>query len=236
MAHAFCVKCGSRLEKGSKFCTYCGAPVDSASVPAPSAGHVCDPPAYEPPNHACGEKKSWWPWGKGKGHKPAPTLGHPIPPVGPVPGYPVSPIPPVGPVPGYVGGRDERTTVLPEGPLGDDEGTTVLTPTFSVELERTGTGEVLSVSLPCVVGKGTAATCKVGGNTAISRRHIRLFSDVEPPAMDRLFVEDLGSLNKTKVDGEPLEPGTRRAVGDGTRLTLADESFVLRVRDRLPVR
>lgn len=127
---------------------------------------------------------------------------------------------------------DEKTTVLRagSGARDQDERTTVLGG-LKVSLVREKTGEPLDLALPCTVGKGTAAGCRIAGNPAISRVHARLYTAPDPAAQTSfLYVEDLGSLNGTSAEGQTLARGAPRRIGDGSRLVLADESFVVRVR------
>ena len=130
---------------------------------------------------------------------------------------------------------DEITSVLDEEKafpnMGNDEQTTVLGPTLAVTLERQRTGETYRLDLPCVIGKGSAADCRIANNTAISRRHLRIMSDETTGGTPHIVVEDLGSLNKTRLNGDPISRGVPRALLDGDTLTMADETFVVHIHE-----
>ena len=130
---------------------------------------------------------------------------------------------------------NEITSVLDEEKafpnMGNDEQTTVLGPTLAVTLERQRTGETYRLDLPCVIGKGSAADCRIANNTAISRRHLRIMSDETTGGTPHIVVEDLGSLNKTRLNGDPISRGVPRALLDGDTLTMADETFVVHIHE-----
>ncbi len=125
---------------------------------------------------------------------------------------------------------DEGTTLLneeQEPPFDIDEKTTVLAPADPrAWLCREATGERYEVECPAVIGKGSAATCRIVGNGAISRKHAKV------TLVDGVFyLEDLGSTNKTKVNHEELTPGENVELASGDVIELADEVFVLEVED-----
>jgi pSer/pThr/pTyr-binding forkhead associated (FHA) protein len=74
--------------------------------------------------------------------------------------------------------------------------------------------------LPCVLGRASGCDHRIK-DPSISRRHCLLsFHD------GKLWVEDLASLNGTRIDGERvLDP---RPVVDGATLQLARLTFVVR--------
>lgn len=138
------------------------------------------------------------------------------------------------PVPPSIDG-EELTVVMGVGDateskplLGDDEPTTYCERP-AVTLERQRTLESYRLRLPCVVGKGTAADCRIGGNTTISRQHARIFFEQTDSSYARVLIEDLGSLNKTKVKGQDLAPHQPVELEDGTMISLSDETFVVRI-------
>lgn len=97
-------------------------------------------------------------------------------------------------------------------------------PSERLTLERVGTGETIELSLPCVLGRGSLATCQIAGNDAVSREHARLYEQ------DGVYlVRDLGSINHTYVDGVGLEADDEAELHDGSVLTLADERLVFHV-------
>ena len=130
---------------------------------------------------------------------------------------------------------DEVTSVLDEKQafpdMGNDEQTTVLGPTLAVTLERQRTGETYKLDLPSVIGKGSAADCRITNNTAISRRHIRIMADETTGGTPHIVMEDLGSLNKTRLNGDPISRGVPRALLDGDTITLADETLVVHIHE-----
>lgn len=90
-------------------------------------------------------------------------------------------------------------------------------------LLRSSTQETISVNKNVFrLGKepGAADYC-IAGNTAISRSH----ADIVVRG-SRCFVMDLGSTNKTYINGLLLEPKVDTEIFDGDLLTLADEEFV----------
>jgi len=81
---------------------------------------------------------------------------------------------------------------------------------------------VAITSLPCVLGRASTCDHRLD-DPMISRRHCRFSL-----RGDRVWVEDLGSLHGTQLNGEPLaEP---RPVADGDSLQLARLTFVARLR------
>lgn len=122
---------------------------------------------------------------------------------------------------------EDRTISLELEGSGYDDETTVLDETPVLYLTRLATSERMELFVPAVIGKGTEATCRVGGNAAISRRHARVDCLGE-----EVYVEDLGSKNKTKVNGVVVEAGARVQVKNADILSLANEEFTLTVERR----
>lgn len=52
-------------------------------------------------------------------------------------------------------------------------------------------------------------------DSRVSRRHARITADA-----GELFIEDLGSTNGTRLDGEAIEPGRRAPLADGQTISL----------------
>ena len=78
---------------------------------------------------------------------------------------------------------------------------------------------------PCgqtVVGRSRSCEISIDGNPNVSRRHVTL--EVRDGVC---FVTDEGALNRTYVDGEPLDPHVRVPLAQGSILRLADEEFRL---------
>lgn len=93
-------------------------------------------------------------------------------------------------------------------------------PEPSYALRRLSTGELLELSLPCVVGRGAAATCHVVGNDAISREHAELFY-----RDGQVVLRDLGAVNGTFVNGDELPARGEAELASGDAVRLADEDF-----------
>lgn len=190
-------------------------PTQQRPMGAPQPKQQPSPQQWAPAASPQGQRGMTQPWQRPAGAAAAPQGGAPRVPY----------VPPTG---------DEITSVLDEDMghgMGNDEQTTVLASTLQVTLERKRTGETYQLNLPCVVGKGSAADCRIPNNTAISRRHVRISSDETTGGAPHVVVEDLGSLNKSQLNGDPLKSGIPRALLDGDLLTLADESFLVHVRE-----
>lgn len=221
MAQRFCQACGRPLGERDKFCMSCGEPVRPSAAPAPAPTlPLSGPPSPVVPTAPAAEParaRRWFEFWKGD-RAPEPEPARPAPPPMPMP---------------FAG--EEMTTVLDEEEpfsSGMDDATTVLGAQLAVSLTRERTGERLALTLPCVVGKGSAADCRLAGNTAISRRHLRVLEDPSSTGSPRVLVEDLGSLNGTRLNGDALAKGVARAVLDGDRLMIADEAFVVHVDEQ----
>lgn len=128
---------------------------------------------------------------------------------------------PADEVPAAEGGVDADDGSLP--PVTFDQGNLDLEPEGdapAVTLRRESTGEAFPLSLPCVIGRGVRATCRIAGNDAISREHAELFR-----SEGHVLLRDLGSVNHSSLDGRRLDAYEQVEVHDGSRLTLADEDF-----------
>jgi pSer/pThr/pTyr-binding forkhead associated (FHA) protein len=78
-------------------------------------------------------------------------------------------------------------------------------------------------SLPCVLGRASGCQYRIN-HPMISRRHCALsFRD------GQVWIEDLASLNGTRIDGEPVQ--VPRPLVDGATLQLAHFTFVVRHED-----
>lgn len=76
--------------------------------------------------------------------------------------------------------------------------------------------------LPCVIGK--KGDYRID-DEYISRRHCSITEDD-----GEYYIEDLGSMNGTYVDGRELAKGERALLSDGCVVTLADREFDFRLR------
>lgn len=254
MAQRFCMNCGKPLREQDKFCMNCGAPAGGTSPAAAPLGVPRPPqhatPATRPvptpaPQPPARKKTHFWNR-KNRAAQATAPVATPVPPAVPRrPAATPSPMPVTQPAPSRTGAfaptsapagwGDESTTVLAEPApalrAGDDEATTVLAEAPRVTLVRERTGERMELALPAVVGKGSAATCKISGNTAISRQHVRIAAEETTGVVARVTAEDMGSLNKTRLNGDLLVKGKPRALLDGDKLMLADETFVVHVTE-----
>lgn len=78
-----------------------------------------------------------------------------------------------------------------------------------------------------VIGSGSAATCVISGNKAISRLHVVIRIE-----RDRVSVTDNHSSNGTWVDGRKLIDGNTVFVSNHAVIKLADEEFVFTLREQ----
>lgn len=242
MSQGFCTQCGATLTPGQRFCTSCGAvcAADAGSQPAPSVpGQAAAYPAASP---AAGVQKEGF-FGKlrkrfgGSMEQPAvqmyppqpvqqvssmpqPQAYHPQQPVysaGGASAYPSAEVPPD--VSNGFGADDYATIYQPDCGV-DDEATTVFEEPHTYVLVRESTGEQLPLTFPAVLGKGSAATCLIAGNSKISRSHARL--DLQA---GQLTLEDMGSTNHTKLEGQELVPGVPVQLAFDQMFFLCDEVF-----------
>ncbi len=88
--------------------------------------------------------------------------------------------------------------------------------------QRMREGPTLAIDrLPCVIGRATGCDCRLN-DPMISRRHCTLSY-----REGQVWVEDLQSLNGTRVDGKPvLGP---RPITDGATLQLGHFAFMVRL-------
>ena len=75
-----------------------------------------------------------------------------------------------------------------------------------------------------VIGRSPAESAFIINHEQVSRRHFRLLL-----VSDRVMIEDLGSTNGTSVNGVPLKPGDRQALGDGSRLETGNLVLTVRI-------
>ena len=76
------------------------------------------------------------------------------------------------------------------------------------------------VTFPAVIGKSQSADVQIKGNPLISRVHARILH-----ADNRFAVEDLGSTNRTYVQGHRVRPGVPTILSEGDMLCFADAAF-----------
>jgi pSer/pThr/pTyr-binding forkhead associated (FHA) protein len=76
---------------------------------------------------------------------------------------------------------------------------------------------------PCIIGRHSTCHRRLS-DAAISRRHCVLTLQD-----GRIYVEDLGSVNGTRLNAEPVV--SPRPLVDGDRLLLADLCFLVRLAD-----
>ncbi len=107
---------------------------------------------------------------------------------------------------------------MPFPTLSSDNPTGILIQ--SVRLVRNNGQTITVKSFPAVLGKGSAATYQIEGNNMISREHVKIFK-----INNSVQVQDMGSTNKTFVNGRELNVGETVELHRGDTLTLADEIF-----------
>lgn len=97
---------------------------------------------------------------------------------------------------------------------------------YIVTLARMSTGEVKEAKeLPCVVGRSSKCDIVIKGNPAIGRKHAEINR-----VGDRIFVKDLGSRNHTYINDERIT--SICVIDERARMRLADEEFVIEVKER----
>ena len=97
---------------------------------------------------------------------------------------------------------------------------------------KTGDGRTVSVKIPggllsqqgAVIGRSPKASTFVIDDGTLSRRHARFFT--EP---DGTYIEDLGTTNGTKVNGNPIAARTPKAVRHGDKIELGAVKVDLRL-------
>ncbi len=81
---------------------------------------------------------------------------------------------------------------------------------------------VLNINyLPFTIGRSKEMCDGIIRSEGVSKKHMQLLKIKE-----RIFAEDLGSINGTKVNGEVVTQGDMLPVRDGDILTLADLSYI----------
>ena len=82
-------------------------------------------------------------------------------------------------------------------------------------------GETFTIlSFPAVVGKLRGCDLRISGNPTVSRKHARLLH-----ADNSFAVEDLGSTNKTFVQGYEAKPGIPMVLSEGDVVCFSDAAF-----------
>ncbi len=97
---------------------------------------------------------------------------------------------------------------------------------IKAELVREKTGERLQI-MPegTILGSGSAASCQISGNKAISRSHatIQMQDGV-------CYITDNNSSNGTWVNDSRLIPGNPKEIVNDTRIKLANEDFIFKIQ------
>lgn len=217
----YCEKCGAELKPEWRFCIKCGATLPAVLVSKAQAPHLVTVPAPEQNASREPKKNSW------------------LKSLFPSKDTPQEALEGVRRSPGKMGGSErlgrveagEEVTEIFDGPgampdfYDADDQTVVLDEAPKVALVRQKTAETLTAPLPFVVGKGSAADVQISGNPTVSRRHARFY------VQDcKVFVADLGSTNKTKVNGVEVASDSPVEIADGDDLKLSDEQFCVRVQ------
>lgn len=85
-----------------------------------------------------------------------------------------------------------------------------------------GETEMAHAYLGLTIGRDPGLNERVIADAAVSRRHCRVGL-----ADGGLFIEDLNSLNGTRVDDQPLAPFAPAAVAAGQRITLGRTTLMV---------
>ena len=217
----FCMQCGAKVSTEYKLCIKCGAPMHHEYAAQPPAGNEWENPA--PAGNgwdAAAPAGNGWdnPAPAGNGwDNPAPAGNGWENPAPAGNGWD-------NPAPagngwdnqGYVGyaGNGWNAPAAATGPY---------------VIRREGTGEEMILTQgECVIGRSESdADFVINGNKTIGRRHARI------TVQDGLCtITDLDSLNKTKVNGTPLEPNVVYELNIGDSITLSNEQFQFYRRER----
>ena len=126
-----------------------------------------------------------------------------------------------------LGAESEDTAVLDD----DDFGTTVLSydepeePVYPILLQvRTEDEFVIDIDLFRMGKKEGECDCAIPDNKYISKHHADIIT-----RLDRYYIIDRGSTNKTFVDGKKIEPETEVELFHGTSIRLANEDFIFNI-------
>lgn len=93
-----------------------------------------------------------------------------------------------------------------------------------VVLERESGVRITVTDFPAAIGKGSAASVRIEGNSAISRVHAII------TFLGTFFaIEDRGSTNGTYLNGNVLAPGETVKLHTGDVLTLGNEDFKVQI-------
>ena len=85
-------------------------------------------------------------------------------------------------------------------------------------------GASLVETAGATVGRSPVESAFVINHEQVSRRHFRLLL-----VSGQVMIEDLGSTNGTVVNGVPLNPGARQALGNGSRVGTGHLEFTVRI-------
>lgn len=116
----------------------------------------------------------------------------------------------------------EETSLLMEEDYGAEETTLLEEPVVYPTLTRLKTGETVDIDKPSFrIGKerNYVDYC-VTENPAVSRSHADIIS-----SEGLYFINDLGSTNRTFINGVPIPANTQTQISDGDIIKLADEEF-----------
>ena len=131
---------------------------------------------------------------------------------------------------GVMDDADDSPTALYNDEYDMDSPTMLYEPEAPVKvytLTRTATGQSQTLTLPEVLGKGSKATLRVSGSRVVSREHAKLYEEGGVP-----YLEDLGSMNKTYVNGRQVLPHVPTALNSGDVIMLADVEFVFAIDEQ----
>ena len=114
----------------------------------------------------------------------------------------------------------EREQVRARSPDVFIEGTTPQNERIALKIP----GASLVEPAGATVGRSPAESAFIINHEQVSRRHFRLLL-----VSGQVMIEDLGSTNGTRVNGVPLSPGARQALGNGSRLETGHLAFTVRI-------
>lgn len=122
---------------------------------------------------------------------------------------------------------DSPTTVYEDEPNDDDMATMVYqeeAPKPACTVIRMSNNEEFTIETSAILGRGSAADVRITGNSYIGRAHAKITSEE-----GAFFIEDLGSANHTRVNGEQLDERVPTPLYDGDVVELAKEEFAVSI-------
>lgn len=115
----------------------------------------------------------------------------------------------------------EQENVRQDIKRGSDNETTVLGESTKIILERQDGKQFKISEFPSCIGKGSAADCIVDGDESVSRQHACIHEN----GSSGFVIEDMGSTNKTYVNGNQLESEELVVLNDGDEIKMGSSVF-----------